>query len=664
MSMRRVLVGLVLVVAAACGDDGGGSDGDNPGSDGGPGDIDAAGGGCDLGITCESVGANCGPIGDGCGGVIQCGECDGPETCGGGGEPSVCGGSSGCVPQTCEDVGADCGPIGDGCGGSIDSCGECDAPEICGGGGPSVCGNPDPPCTGLCEDQVDCPTPGDTTSVSGTVYTPAGDLPLYNIHVYVPNAPLDPITTGNTTCEPCDAPLSGAPLVHTTTDEFGNFVLEDMPVGANIPLVIQSGKWRRLVTIPNVAECVDTPLGVNLTRFPRRQGEGGVVENNIPKIAVTTGGADALECLIRKIGIADAEFTRRTGNGRVNLYAGSGGTDQYDPTMNGGATFPNAQALWNNEDDLDDYDMVVLSCEGAGDDPGNRGAGAYQAMKDYADQHGGRIFGSHWHHSWLELGPNPWDDVLTIETGGGTDGHGDDLPIPWTVFVDTSFNKGMKLAQWLVNVGASTVLGELELQAGQHTVRSVDPTMARQWMSSTNPNENDDPGVPYFTVDTPVESPNADQCGRMVVTDIHVSNTDGSDDSFTFPSDGCTSDNLLPEEKALIFMLFDLASCVGSQNPTCNPQDCEDVGAECGPIADGCGDLVDCGPCPDGEICGGDGPNQCGMNSCTPQTCQDVGAECGPIADGCGDIVECGDCSEGDVCGGGGQPNVCEPDVE
>ncbi len=656
MSTRRVLVGFVLVLAAACGDDGGGGGGGDdagPADDGGGGEADA--GGCGL-VTCESAGANCGPIGDGCGGVIQCGECDAPETCGGGGEPSVCGGSSGCVAQTCEDVGANCGPIGDGCGGSIDSCGDCNGDEVCGGGGPSVCGEIDPPCTGLCNDQVDCPTPGDTTSVSGTVFTPAGNLPLYNLHVYVPNAPLDPIPTGNVGCEPCDAPLSGSPLVHTTTDEFGNFVLEDMPVGDDIPLVIQSGKWRRLVTIPNVAECVDTPLPASLTRFPRRQGEGGVPQNNIPKIALTTGGADALECLVRKIGVADNQFTNPAGNGRVNRYAGSGGTDEYDS----GAQFPNAQALWNDVDDLDDYDMVILSCEGAGDDPGNRGPNAHQSMKDYADLHGGRIFGSHWHHSWIELGPNPWDDIATIETGGGSFGHGRDLPNPWTVFVNTGFPRGMKLAQWLVNVAASTVLGELELRQGQHTIRSVDQSMARVWMTSTNPNENDDPGVPYFSFDTPVEAANADQCGRMVVTDIHVSNTDDSGSNLSFPSDGCTSTTLLPEEKALIFMLFDLASCVGSQNPPeCQPQDCDDVGAECGPIADGCGDLVDCGPCENGEICGGDGPNQCGMNSCDPQDCADVGAECGVIGDGCGDTVDCGDCSDGESCGGNGIPNEC-----
>ena len=133
--------------------------------------------------------------------------------------------------------------------------------------------------------------------------------------------------------------------------------------------MIQVGKWRREVFIPTVNPCVDNPVPADLTRLPRNQTEG-----HIPKIAITTGKADAIECFVRKTGIADSEFTLPTGTGRVNLFTGgepvAGGGGQGAAAFAAGfaggtGTFPfAATALWNNPNKLLAYDILLMSCEG------------------------------------------------------------------------------------------------------------------------------------------------------------------------------------------------------------------------------------------------------------------------------------------------------------
>jgi hypothetical protein len=49
---------------------------------------------------------------------------------------------------------------------------------------------------------------------------------------------------------------------------------------------------------------------------------------------------------------------------------------------------------------------------------------------------------------------------------------------------------------------------------------------------------------------------------------------------------------------------------------------------------------------------------QC-ANSCVPTTCAQQVKDCGPISDGCNNLLECGTCKPPLKCGGGGIPNVC-----
>ena len=531
-----------------------------------PSGLCVAGSGC-VPLSCN-VGASryCGVIGDGCGGMVDCGACAAPATCGGLGVTSVCGDPN-CVKGTCTAVGGGqyCGTIGDGCGGSLNCTAPCPGGLACGSAPPGGTGQPNVcpgtgtagVCTGIACNIPKC-TGTAATSISGTVYDPAGKVPLYNATVYVPNAALDPVPEG-VSCDKCNATLSGRPIATALSDTKGHFVLRNVPAGPNIPLVIQVGKWRRQVTIPNVSPCVDTAItDVNLTRLPRTQAEG-----HMPKIALTTGGSDAIECFLRKTGIADTEFTTDAGNGRVNLFVGGEpaatgkgkGAASFSPAL-GGAALPTATTLWGSPTKLRGYDILVMSCEGS-QYPDVK-LPFINNIKGYADA-GGRLFNGHLHFYWLRNGPAPWPMTASYI---GVDPV--DPPSPSTGAVDTTFPKGAALADWLVTVGASVTAGQIQLYGARHSVDAVvAPT--QRWISIGNATE-------YLTFNTPVEAMPAMQCGRVVETDIHVKDVppaqngkDDSDPKNPFPT-GCLSTTMSAQEKALEFLFFDLSACVLPDN--------------------------------------------------------------------------------------------------
>jgi hypothetical protein len=400
--------------------------------------------------------------------------------------------------------------------------------------------------------QMPCPD-GMSTTVSGTVYDPAGRVPLYNAIVYVPNGPVPPIDSG-ASCSRCDG-SSFAAVSAALTGSNGRFVVPDMPVGTDIPLVIQVGKWRRQIAIPNVPRCVDTALtDVEQTSLPSNKSEG-----YIPLIAITTGGADSMECLPRRMGIEDSEFTTDAGTGRIHLYAGTDTNVDNVATkvFDNGAAFPQADALWSSASSLSQYDIVIFSCEGDSTE-NTRPLSARPAVFDYTTI-GGRLLASHWHHRWISSGPDPFPDVATFVDR-------DNPPNPTTATINVGFPKGQALAEWLTNVGASTVRGEMTVIEPRHNVDAVNPMYATEWMRVTNIAPTDMPAIQTLSFNTPLTVDENQKCGRVVYTDLHVSNasdmgTAGDNPGMPFPGH-CAVRELTAQEKAIAFMLFDLSACI------------------------------------------------------------------------------------------------------
>lgn len=441
-------------------------------------------------------------------------------------------------------------------------------------GGPGTCtgfacpedGGPSPTCIGLECQQLPCEG-GAKTTISGTVFDPAGKVPVYNVTVYVPNAPLDPITEG-ASCNRCDASVSGKPLVITATDTSGHFTLENVPVGADIPLVVQIGKWRREITIPNVTKCADTALDAGVIRLPRNRTEG-----DIPRIAISTGAADPLQCLLRKIGIDDSEFGVAGSEARIHLYQGGGFDDGTahvaSGSIAGGATFGASTALTASKDELKKYDVVLLSCEGTDDDDATRKpTAAKQALYDYAKE-GGRVFASHYHHGWFSSSP----DASVVATASWAipekqpPAQGNPATTAVPSDISTAFPKAVAMKDWLEKQNALEA-GKLPLYDARHNVNAVGTT-ALDWISAVNPNDSGSKAVQYMTFNTPVGAPEDQLCGRVVYSTLHLAagQQGGVSDSAeeAFPT-GCKTTDLTAQQKALEFMLFDLSSCVQKDN--------------------------------------------------------------------------------------------------
>ena len=421
-----------------------------------------------------------------------------------------------------------------------------------GGSGPMGAGLEEKGCKGLQCQQHACPS-GSATTITGRVFDPAGKNPIYNVAVYVPNEAVKPLKKG-ASCDTCDMMYTGKAVVSSLTDANGQFKLEKAPDGANIPLVIQIGKWRRQFTIPSVAQCQETRLPEKMLTMPKNGKEG-----DMPNIAIATGAADTLECLLRRVGVDASEYMPGAGgDGHIHIFQGSrgagagatGGTSLREAPNTSPAAGAASTSLWMSKDELMKYDVVLLSCEGQETQNMNQ-----QALHDYAAA-GGRVFASHFHYAWFNSGPYASEELAAWTPGAQNIGD-----IEGSIV--TSFPKGEALKQWLGNTSA-LVNGELPIQEARHNadVSSVH-SASQPWILASQASKA--PGATqYFSFNTPTDQarvPDGKVCGRVVFSDLHVGAASHDDSLMPVPV-GCKNADLSPQEKALEFMLFDLSACV------------------------------------------------------------------------------------------------------
>jgi hypothetical protein len=400
----------------------------------------------------------------------------------------------------------------------------------------------------------------ETTALTGTVHDPAGVAPLYGVIVYIPSFPsasLPSFPTGTTSCAAsCGnrGSLLDGYVVATETDARGQFTLKNVPVGTDIPLVIQLGKWRREVFVTTAA-CATTAVPASLTHLPRNQSEG-----DIPQMAIVTGQCDELACFMSNLGLDPAEFTGPSGGGRLHVYKGAGP----GPDLEGGGPGPagdcsgDACPLWASTSSLSAYDIVLLGCEcGAHDE--TKPAAAIQGMHDWLGA-GGRVFAVHYQDTWFKSGPQDFQGIaswLPTELDGPTAG-----PFAVMPTVNGSAYESLEVFRdWLEQAGAIDADGGTAFPPADVST-SVTGTGDGGVTWITDESTND---PKFLSFSTPIGGvlPEAgveaavQYCGRAMFTDVHAGG--GAVPSTAPIPASCAAPSSSAEQLALEYLFFNLS---------------------------------------------------------------------------------------------------------
>jgi hypothetical protein len=437
------------------------------------------------------------------------------------------------------------------------------------------------------------------------------------------------IPSGGTSCDRCEDQNFGPVLNGTVTDATGHFKLDEfIPVEKEFLLVVKAGRFRRATkfTLPQTAACQSTDLPTSLpdnpTRLPRTMADGIAV--NIPRIAVTTGKVDAIECVLSKMGLDNSEFSNpgtpvSSGPARVNLYRGGPVGTPGGARMD--AMTPHDSQLYGNAAQLESYDILVSDCEGTDWDEDGEERIANGANVRHFLNRGGRMFASHLGFSWLNgNGTDPYTAGTATETGLSA-------AATWTSTLDTTasgtgaISRGRpnssarieNFTDWMVNEKITTAPG--------YTFNVNEPRSMSTALGSASEEfvflQTGNGRTQQFSFNTPYDAPKPAVCGRVAYSGFHVASGGGGAgggggtgggpgfppvgggtpfQNVTFP-EHCQGD-LTTQEKVLLYMLFDLGACIGViPPPMCTPSTCQSLKMSCGSAPDGCGKLLNCGPC-------------------------------------------------------------------
>ena len=341
---------------------------------------------------------------------------------------------------------------------------------------------------------------------TGKVVTPAGDIPVAGALVYLSQKKPDPIPAGNF-CDSCVQLDKTVPQAATKVD--GTFAITANRSGKQF-LVIQKGQFRRVVEID--VQGSDVTLAKKDTILPR--AKDAATGDMVPSVLVVDTSYDDIELTLDKLGITTHE----------NLPQASRMSVLKDPAR------------------LAKYHIIFLPCGTCA----TAGPGAFSGPDDALDpvvqrnlkewvQKGGKLYVTDFEYSFIN---ETWRGYMSFLPNKGCDSSGYDTP--------SSINDpGLK--DWLAGQNHTTFdfenawikidrVNQVQVDdgTGTGTMKVVSPKI---WAYGRDGSTNRPMTVSF-----------EDSCGRVLYSAYHTEGTGGSE--------------LLPQEKTLMYVLFEVATCI------------------------------------------------------------------------------------------------------
>lgn len=381
--------------------------------------------------------------------------------------------------------------------------------------------------------------PGEGT-IEGTVYAPNGVDPISTAVIWIPltGEPVLDIAPG-VACDRC--PIGGSRF-RTTSATDGTFVLTTGAAGGDYEVVVQNGRFRRVVTV-HVDPCgraVMSPAETTLpgTTDPATAGPGVVM---MPRILVATGTNDNIARVLRLIGITqfDSVDGGRTAGSRAAVESSALG------------------AVLLNRAMLDQYNLVFAGC-------GSLGGGRADALQsptlltsvsDWLAV-GGRLYSSDLSYILVSATVPTMASWATGERTGIYDAHDVGYSASATAIIQATIDD-VDLRSWMSVVGALRADGRVDLTQFRDPWGAVDtvPTGTRNWVHGDvqwhvpvgmTTAAADHP----LTIQRPVPDAAGATCGQAFFSSYHTSSS-------------TTGTTLSAQERLLEYLIFQLAKCNG-----------------------------------------------------------------------------------------------------